>query len=509
MQHLSKLAVLTAGLLLAAACDEPQATSVADPQPDFARYGAEGFRTSQPLQAELLVDGDLIALATSGDVMPGSGERLVGIPDGIGSFGKGRYMQSYLNHEISGAARVSKFTIDTKTGLIVYHDYTIDGTEGYSRLCSASWNDAGDGFPGGYFFTGEETSDGIQLAIDRRGNVIEMPHLGYYAHEQQISVPGFTGKTVVVNFDDDGTSGPDLSTEDAESELYMYVARNSWGVLDGFGSLYVFRSDVEGVDNVGDMTEGQTIAGSWIPVPEEVALDRGPDPATGKPPLDDWVDDPGHDAFDFTRLEDGFYDKVSAAEDGNPAMYFFDTGDPTLGTPADGYWDYWGAIYRMEWADPSDPAGTTYLTLVARSSGPGAGWASPDNGDMNADGVIMLQEDKAADPWTQDEARIFAFQRASNGMLVDPAGTVVAQTLGSDCLGDSGGACWETSGIEDASDWFGENSWIFDVQSKLPRADCPECVTDGQLLIMKVGGEFDFDRDRRDERREEERRPGR
>jgi hypothetical protein len=33
------------------------------------------------------------------------------------------------------------------------------------------------------------------------------------------------------------------------------------------------------------------------------------------------------------------------------------------------------------------------------------------------------------------------------------------------------------------------------VQSKAARADCPECVTDGQVLLMKVGGEFNFEKD--------------
>ena len=74
--------------------------------------------------------------------MPGSGQRLAGIPEGIGSFGEDDFMHSHMNHEISGAARVSKFSIDTANGTIVNHHYTIDGTEGYSRLCSASWQDA-------------------------------------------------------------------------------------------------------------------------------------------------------------------------------------------------------------------------------------------------------------------------------------------------------------------------------------------------------------------------------
>ena len=227
---------------------------------------------------------------------------------------------------------------------------------GYSRLCSASWSDADDGFPGGYFFTGEEQSNGIQLAIDAQGRVTEMPHVGYYAHEQQVSIPGFQNAVVLVNFDDDGTSVSgcsELCTEDAESEFYMYVAQNSNKALRGDGRLYVFTSDE--ADNVGDLSVGQTISGYWIPVPEAVALDRGPDPSTGKPPLDEWVDDPAHDAFDFTRLEDGFYDKVSA-QYGEPAVYIFDTGDDDLGIS--GYWDKWGSIYRMSWADPTDPRGS-------------------------------------------------------------------------------------------------------------------------------------------------------
>jgi hypothetical protein len=485
MRH-SGLAIIAAGLLTLSACDtnEPTAVEVPETQLVADKRKGQAFRTSAPAQAELLVGGELLPIATAGDVMPGSGERLAGIPDGIGSWGGGRYMKSYLNHEISGASRVSRFEFDTKTGMIIDHRYVIDGSEGYNRLCSASWNDDGDGFPGGYFFTGEESDDGIQLAIDAKGNVTELPWLGYYAHEQQISVPGFEDHIVVVNFDDDGTSGPDASTEDANSEFYMYVAKNSMGVLRGKGQLYVFASD--DAAHVGHLAPGQTITGHWIPVPEAVAMDRG----AGSPPLNDWVDDPAHKAFDFTRLEDGFYDKVSA-ESGEPAVYIFDTGDPTLGAGGVS-WDKWGSIYRMAWADPSNPAGMTHLTLLARSSGPDQGWASPDNGDMNADGVIMMQGDPAADPWALDESRIWAFQRAGDGSLANPAGMLVAQTNGSDCLEDSGGRCWETSGIEDVSRWFGPNSWIFDVQSKEALPDCPECVTNGQLLLMKIGGTFNF-----------------
>ena len=488
MRHHS-LATLAAAALVFAACDSVDPVT---PDPDFARGGVKGsgpgFRTSMPAQAQILVGGEMIPIATAGDYMPGSGERLDGIPDGIGALEGGRYPQAMMNHEIGGGSKVSYFTFDARTATVINHSYPIDGSEGYNRLCSASWNGAADGFPGGYFFTGEEAKDGIQLAIDRQGRVTELPHIGYYAHEQQVAVPGFRGYTVVVNFDDDGTSGSELTNEDAHSELYMYVARNANGVLRGNGTLYVFKSDQEA--NVGALTVGQTISGYWVAVPEAVALDRSLQPAgsdgNSRPYLDEWVDNAG--AFEFTRLEDGFHDK--ARGNGNPAMYFFDTGDATLGSGS--HWDKWGSIYRMEWDDPSDPTGAAHLSLLARSSGPGSGWASPDNGDMNAAGVIMLQEDPAAGPWTRDETQIWAFQRAGDGTLMDPAGTLIAETVGSDCLGDSGGRCWETSGIVDVSHWWGDNAWMLDVQSKSPRADCPECASDGQLLIMKVGGSFGF-----------------
>jgi hypothetical protein len=148
-------------------------------------------------------------------------------------------------------------------------------------------------------------------------------------------------------------------------------------------------------------------------------------------------------------------------------------------------------MYRVDFVDPMDPAGgAAILTLMARSTGPQDMWASPDNGDMNTAGTIMLQEDPANGPWEPSAGArppsIFALQLASDGTLADPAGIRVAQVTGGDC---SPGAdnCWETSGIVDASNWFGPGAWIFDVQAHAESVqDCPGCVESGQLLLVRV-----------------------
>jgi hypothetical protein len=463
---------------IVAACDEPAQTVSPDLQAQFAKGGNSqpGFVTSQPSQANLLVSGGLTPLATAGDVMPG-GEQLVGLPDGIGVWGGDRYINMYLNHEISGGARVSRFLIDAVDLEIDLHEYTFDGSEGYSRLCSAEWVDAGDGFPGGYFFTGEEQSDGLQIAIDAQGRVTELPWIGLYAHENQISVPGFPGHVVVLNFDDNGGSG--VGRDGARSELYMYAASSTQQVLSGEGQLYVFAADDSDLFP-NDLSVNVGIPGHWVPVPADIPGDFVA--------LEAFNDDAEVLAFPFIRLEDGFYDKRPGV---GPSAYFFDTGRGSIRDVGGDVVDLWGSIYRLDFEDPNDPAGgTATLVLLGRSDGPATGWASPDNGDMDSSGRIMLQEDPAVSPWEPAAGvrppAIFQLQLAADGTLVDPVGTKVAEVAGGDC---SPGAdnCWETSGIVDASQWFGDNTWIFDVQAHdEPVANCPDCVEAGQLLLMEI-----------------------
>jgi len=470
--------MVVAMALAVAACDieEDPTTPLIEPPSESRVENEIGFLTDAPLQAEFGpgYSGQMLALATVDDVLPG-GAQLAGTLDGIGIWGRGRYLNLMVNHEISGAARVSKMKIDTKTQTIVDHSYVIDGSEGYSRLCSAEWVDAGDGFPGrGYFFTGEETEDGLQLAIDAQGNVTELPHIGRYAHENQISVPGFRRNVVVLNFDDRGTSGSSPANDPdngAESELYMYVARTSRGVLHGRGQLYVFASHEQ--PNVRGLTPGQQIRGYWIPVPDEVAQDSDA--------LSAWVDEPEHQAFGFARLEDGFYDKRKGVR--GAGAFFFDTGDGDLVTDGEP-WDSWGSIYHLGWHDPRNPSGAVTLTMLDRSSGPASGWASPDNGDMNALGHIMLQEDRANGPWER-EPRIWRLKLSGTSLSLGAPEHVVS-IVNPDPEDDPTDVWgWESSGIVDVSEWAGTGAWIFDVQAHSIAAQSSP-GDGGQLIAMQL-----------------------
>jgi hypothetical protein len=144
----------------------------------------------------------------------------------------------------------------------------------------------------------------------------------------------------------------------------------------------------------------------------------------------------------------------------------------------------WCSIYHIAFNDPSDPAGgSATLTLLARSQGPDLGWASPDNGDMNASGQIMLQEDRANGPWNR-EPRIWRFQLAGSSLDLGAAERVV-DIVNPDDINGMSVYGWESSGIVDASEWFGAGAWIFDVQAHSMAAQSSR-GDGGQLIYMKL-----------------------
>lgn len=497
---------LTQSLITAAAacsvlaCDrqlEPPASDASSPEL------TAGSVTSQPPQARaLLRQVKLKTIITVGDPIPGQESNpdpeqrvWAPIPDGLGAYQHGDGLVLFANHEITSGgvdgkfpnARVSRLVIDPATLKVQSGSYAITGkAEGFlfQRLCSASFIGHEEGFGRGWFFTGEEsataTSGGMQLAVSAEGGETrKLPWLGRFAHENYIAVPGFRRKTVLIGTDD--TSPVGFGTP-LLSELYMYVAENAAGVLNGSGKLYVFTSSA--VTNAGSLETGHPITGSFVEVT---------DPATLTPSaLQAKVD--GLNAFKFVRLEDADYDRGPKGRSDKPAIYFVDTGNNN-GLCGAGPCDPYGSIYRME-LNPSNPVQGARLVLLARSRGVATGdWASPDNISISRKS-LMLQEDPAYSGFNRPE-RIWNFKLRHGGELGRATAVVelnTQQLTGASC-NDALGTCWESSGIIDASEWLGEGTWLFDVQAHtLPFSYRDGATTvsvskeGGQLLYLRVPG---------------------
>jgi hypothetical protein len=298
----------------------------------------------------------------------------------------------------------------------------------------------------------------MQLAVSRAGQVVEMPWIGRFAHENLVAIPGFPGRVVLAGFDD----------QRGRSELYLYVAASEGDVLAGRGKLYVFTSAEAA--NVGELGVMQGIDGRFVEIADAASLSSAQ--------LQAAADALG--AFRFVRLEDGDYDRATGTNV-LPALYFVDTGAADV--PAGGAaWDPYGSIYWMQLL-ASDPT-QVRLNLMARSSGPAAGWASPDNVAASLRS-LMVQEDPAHPAWAR-APRIWRFTRAANAQVIDPK--PVAELLNPECV-FSAGSCWESSGIVDASAWMGEGSWLFDVQAhSRPEPRLGLAREAGQLLRLRVPG---------------------
>ncbi len=431
-------------------------------------------RTVQPAQATLMpgVHGEIQPLLTVGDTLP-DGSVWAPIPDGLGGYSSGSDVIIYSNHELASSgvkdingvtqfaySRVSRLVLDRKTLAVKDASYVINGSEQYLRLCSATWVGAKEGFPSGYFFTGEESvggvHDGVQLAVGTDGTVHELPWIGRFSHENLTAVP-YRGKVVVFGTDD--TSGA--------SELYMYVGNSEADVINGTGTLYVFKG--RSVIRSGDLTTGEGITGDWTEVPNPASLSSGALQSTVS----------GLGAFAFIRLEDSDYDH---RPDARPALYFVDTGSSVLcnGTPCDAF----GSIYRLD-INATDPAGPARLVLLARSQGAQSGWSSPDN-IAAGPRSLMLQEDPANATFAGQRApQIWQFRYTGRGIT---SGRPIVKLTNPAC-DDVAGTCWESTGIIDASAWLGQGAWLFNVQAHtLPAAGASIPKEGGQLLSLRIRG---------------------
>jgi hypothetical protein len=411
-------------------------------------------------------------LLTSGDTI--GDYQMAGVPDGLGAYKDGDQVVLFMNHELTpeedeniSSARVSRLVLDPTTGAVLSGGYPIDGTEGYERFCSATLAGADVGFDQPVFLTGEETTGGpkggLVVGVDgATGKVTEMPWLGHLAHENQIVVPGFTGKTVLF-LTDDNSEG---------SEAYLYVADSPADVISGRGQLYVFKADTG--TGTADIAKGDELTGSFVPVDQTNNTDADA--------LQAAVEKAG--AFRFVRLEDSAYDRTKTN-----TIYFADTGDnadPNIATPTGQPLTTNGRIYSMT-LDPADPTKVTSLKVLLDGD-TGDDIRNPDNLAASAS-TLMIQEDLNGYNRAENSdatGRILAYD--IGGGSVTPVATI-DQSDAADKLVDAGdkAGSWESSGIINVSDIFGEGTFLADVQAhslKVPQFGKED--ESGQLLLLRV-----------------------
>jgi secreted PhoX family phosphatase len=355
----------------------------------------------------------------------------------------------------------------------------------YGRFCSGYLVE-GYGFKNPIYFANEEVDDGIVVAIDgRTGEVTEMPWLGKFPHENTIHVPYFyetANKTVVLTFEDNSPA--------QKGEVYMYVADSPQDLLEGNGQLYVFGAEDNRYNTWDDIyySDPSTLIGTFIPLEwnhttqDEVELHQEAIEAG---------------AFQFLRPEDGAMDK---REGHTNILYMADTGsdadEDDLPIPVGDNGQEWdrGRIYKFTFTDPTDPTGVN-LEIIMDGNDPRApGYAvnmeeamvNPDNIDTSLN-TLMIQEDRisanqfnATMPYNvTNNAKILMVDLDSidEGKAEMENVAYVNQIANQTSMHGE----WESSGILDGSDFFGEGSWLTSVQAHTLEEG-------GQLLILNVEG---------------------
>lgn len=425
-------------------------------------------------------------LITSGKNLS-NGFSFPGIPDGLGAVEiENGTVDVYVNHEYDSEengqhAKVSKLRLNATDGSIIGAQLAIKDSQGYERLCSASLIE-GYGFEHPIFLTNEEIDDGLVLAIDAiNGTLYELPWVGLFSHENTMHIPYFyenANKTVVLGFEDG---------DETESEVYMYAADAPNDLLSGNGQLYVFGAadnstynswdDIYYDNNSG--TTATAINGTFIPLSWDYNTQNETD-------LDTEAIAVG--GFQFIRPEDGAMDKRPDIQN---ILYMAETGgetdenDEVISPGSNGQNWTKGRIYKFEFTDPADPTKSTFQIMFDGDDPMAPGYnilTNPDNLDTSLNS-LMINEDridanrfKATSPYNVTQnAQILKVDLANDTNILPIA--YVNQIEDTEAAhGD-----WESSGILDASKYFGEGAWLVDVQAQIINEG-------GQLLLLRIPG---------------------
>ncbi|QFT98643.1 Hemolysin, chromosomal [Roseovarius sp. THAF8] len=490
-----------------------------------------------------------------------------GIMDGIGAMKlDDQTVRIYVNHELGSGdgyeyevngitltgARISYFDIDIATRSIVDGgqaiqqivdangdiatdtSFTFENKPGFERFCSSVLVEAeqfgdGKGLVDTIYFTGEETGGdfsgvgGAEWALDvATGTIYALPGFGRGAWENVTEVD--TGTETHVAFvlaDDTAPFDADGDGVDEAAPLFMYVGEKSTDPdadflarngLDG-GKLYVWVPYNPNITSPEDLNGGANNipqTGAWVEVDNSQNLALADENGAngydefGYPTQSNlWQQAEALGAFEFSRPED-----VATNPNDGSELVLASTGRDA---PDFNGADTVGTIYsvKTDFTDINAPTAALEI-LYDGDVDPNQTLRSPDNLDWADDGMIYIQEDRAAnglfgdgaanpadagvvrlDPLTGEVTRIAEINQDN----VSP-GAVDENVFftGQQDIGD-----WESSGILDVSTLFGEapgTLFLADVQAHAlddqDRFDVPFPASELTDDNLKEGGQLLF-----------------
>ena len=487
-------------------------------------------QTSESAQMAGLGNWTTTPLFTVGESLPdGAGGSYTppGILDGMGAWDRGDYVELLATHELrpdrgypymlaNGAtlvgARVSYFLIDKQTREVFQSSLAYDVIYnragavvtgpadiefgGLNRFCSAGNVKAGEaGFVDDIFFTGEETTGGSMWAVDVQGAALwATPALGRGGWESAapLSIPSINSTHVALILGDDRQSAP----------LYLYVGEKDASQGAGFlarnglatGKLYMWKANDGSTVPSQFLGSGNFKTGSFVEVANYVPTMAG---------------QPGYDALGYASQANIDAQKIALG------AFQFSRPEDVHTNPSNGQQVVFASTGRSEFDNGADSWGTTYLVDVKLSQGAlkqntiGAnlrviydgdeadkqdlGIRSPDNLVWATDHFVYIQEDRSVNGFgavSGAEASIWQLQPHSGAAvrvaMVDRSAVPTGQI--DIAPGDIGN--WETSGIIDVSEMFGEKKgdlMLFNVQAHSLRGgpiDSLNLAEGGQLLFL-------------------------
>lgn len=397
------------------------------------------------------------------------------LPAGIGARQAGSgLVEVYVTHDLGwedgvGGARVSRLLLDERSAGVVAADYVLDGHEDFRRLGAASFASTRDGFLAPTVLINEESIQGprrgVAAAIDvRNGTLTTLPWLGRLPHGATVVVPVSSGRVAAF-----GTTVADVGA----SHLWLYLAASDSDFLAGRGRLYVFRADPPDFGpntRLASMaSKAHPLSGRFVPVdpPLEYPVSNQPSALEGRAQA--------AGCLNFARLAG-----VAPDDERSDSFYFVDMGDanwsdPMSGRPVTGN----GRLYRAA-LDPMDPTVVTDVEVVL-------------DGDQSDDlfrpsdiathaSTVMIQEDpgvRGIHP-----SRILRYDTQSR--LLEPLAACAERDPQGRLIPEGTGGAWASTGVFDASEFFGEDSWLIAVQARSTQSRAFRGTAGGgQLLLLR------------------------